>query len=72
MKTRTYHITTLGSFAPRGCAGQDGYVIYHDSTRYAKANESQLERWRSCSIKAVRNAALTEIACRNLQVWRNK
>lgn len=72
MKTRTYHITTLGSFAPRGCAGSDGYVICHDSPRYAKANESQLDQWRNCSNKAVRNAALTEIAYRNLQVWRNK
>lgn len=72
MKTRTYHITTLGSFAPHGCAGNDGYVIYHDSPRYAKATEEQLATWRESRNKAVRNAALTEIASRNLQVWRNK
>lgn len=72
MKTRTYHITNLGSFAPRGCAGQDGYVIYHDSPRYAKATEGQLATWRESRSKAVRNAALTEIAERSLQVWRNK
>lgn len=72
MKTRTYHISTLGSFAPRGCAGRDGYVICHDSPRYAKASESQLATWRESRSKAVRNAALTEIAERSLQVWRNK
>lgn len=72
IKTRTYHITTLGSFAPRGCSGNDGYVICHDSPRYAKATEEQLAAWRESRNKAVQNAALTEIACRNLQVWRNK
>jgi len=72
MKTKTYHITNLGSFAPRGIAGQDGYVICHDSKRYSNANESQLATWRESRSKAVRNAALTEIAERSLQVWRNK
>lgn len=72
MKTRTYHISTLGSFAPRGIAGQDGYVICHDSPRYDTANEDQLATWRESRNKAVRNAALTEIAERSLQVWRNK
>jgi len=72
MKTRTYHISTLGRFAPRGCAGQDGYVIYHDSPRYKTATVDRLLFWVESKAKPVRNAAKTEIAERALNIWRNK
>jgi hypothetical protein len=72
MKTKTYHISTMGNYAPRGCAGTDGYVIYHDSPRYRAATEEQLAKWGVSKTKAVRNAALTEICNRALQVWRSK
>ncbi len=70
MKTKTYHITNLGSFAPRGCAGRDGYVIYHDSPRYRNATYEQLAEWSESKTKAVRNAAKTELAERALNIWR--
>lgn len=70
MKTKAYHITNLGAFAPHGCAGRDGYVTYHDSPRYADATDAQLEQWVHKGRKAVRNAALTEIAERQIEQWR--
>jgi hypothetical protein len=33
MKTRSYHITNLGSFAPQHIEDVNGYVVYHDSPR---------------------------------------
>ena len=72
MKTKTYHITNLGSFSPRGITTDSaGYVTYHDSQRYAKATESQLNEWRHSKFVAVRNAALTEFAERHWSLWQN-
>lgn len=72
MKIKSYHVSNLGSFAPRECAGNDGYVVYHDSPRYRTATEEQLASWSESRIKPVRNAAKTEIAERALSEWRNK
>lgn len=72
MKTKSYHVSNLGSYAPPGATqnGQ-GYITYHDSPRYAKATEEQLAEWSASRNQAVRNAALTEIAERALAVWQS-
>ncbi len=72
MKTKTYHISNLGKFAPGGCADSTGYVTYHDSPRYRTATEDQLSMWAESRTKAVRNAAYTEMAERALSEWRGK
>lgn len=71
MQTKTYHITNLGSYAPSGIADVNGYVTYHASPRYSKATEEQLNGWAESRVKAVRNAAVTEMAERHLESWRN-
>lgn len=72
MKTRLYHLTRLGGFAPLGCAGADGYIRMHDSPRYSVATNEQLEFWRDNSkSRLVRAAAETERAKRQLQAWRD-
>ena len=70
MKTRNYHVSNLGSYAPQG-ATQDsqGYITYHDSPRYGIATEEQLAEWSGSRTMAVRNAAVTEIAERALAKW---
>lgn len=69
MKTKSYHISNLGSFAPSSATVENGYVTYHDSPRYRNATEDQLNEWSGVRTKAVRNAAVTEIAERALRVW---
>jgi hypothetical protein len=72
MKTKTYHITNFGSFAPSGVDAVDGYVTIHDSARYAEASEEELGAWENSKLSAVRHAALTERAQRLLDRWRAK
>ena len=72
MKTKTYHISNMGKFAPTGCADSTGYVTYHDSQRYRKATDEQLAEWSESRVKSVRNAAKTEVAERALSEWRGK
>jgi len=69
MKTKSYHISNFGSFAPAGATERDGYVAYHDSDRYGKATGAQLDTWSESRNTAVRNAALTEQAERRLAKW---
>ena len=69
MKTKTYHVTNLGSFAPTGLADNEGYVRYHVSPRYGKATDSQLADWADSRSIAVRNAAITEQCERRLADW---
>lgn len=69
MKTKSYHISNLGSFAPSSANVENGYVTYHDSPRYGKASDEQLEEWAGSRTKAVRNAAVTEQAERALAKW---
>jgi len=69
MKTKSYHISNFGSFAPAGATARDGYVTYHDSDRYGSATEAQLDAWSESRNVAVRNAALTEKAERRLAKW---
>jgi hypothetical protein len=69
MKTRSYHISNLGSYAPSHIADNNGYVTYHDSDRYGKATDEQLEEWAESRTTAVRNAAITEQAERKLAEW---
>ena len=72
MKTITYHISNFGSFAPTGVdVTVGGYVIMHDSQRYAEADKSKLEHWACSKFPKVRNAACTEIANRRVQAWRD-
>lgn len=71
MKTKHYHISNLGSFGHSIPTDANGYVTYHDSPRYAKATEDQLEAWAMSRSPAVRAAARTEQAERALEQWRN-
>lgn len=71
MKTRTYHISNFGSFAPAGVECVDGYVTIHESIRYSTATVPQLHEWSTSRLPAVRDAALTELANRAVQQWRN-
>lgn len=70
MKTRSYHISNFGRYAPIHIADASGFVTYHDSDRYGKATDQQLGEWSESRIKAVRNAAITEQAERKLEEWR--
>jgi len=70
MKTKTYHLSNLGSFAPSGVTNNGGYVTYHDSPRYDSASESKLRDWSESRISSIRNAALTELAERSIESWR--
>lgn len=70
MKTKTYHVSNLGSFGGGVSPGTNGYVTYHDSPRYAAATDEQLEEWSDSQSRAVRNAAKTEMAERGINAWR--
>jgi hypothetical protein len=72
MKTKSYHISNLGSFAPSAATVENGYVTYHDSPRYSKATDEQLSAWAESRTKAVRNAAVTEQAERELAKWQKQ
>jgi hypothetical protein len=72
MKTKTYHISNFGSFAPSGVDAVDGYVTIHDSDRYKEASEEELGAWENSRLPAVKHAALTERAQRLLDRWRAK
>lgn len=69
MRTKSYHKSNLGSFAP-SISTNDGYIVYHDSPRYGTASEEQLEAWAESRLRAVSNAARTEQAERALNEWR--
>lgn len=71
VKTKTYHISNFGSMTPAGVDCVDGYVTIHDSTRYSDATVQQLHTWTTSRLPAVRDAALTELANREVQNWRN-
>ena len=71
MKTKSFHHSNMGSYAPRGYADNEGYITYHDSPRYAAASMSKLLEWENSRAKVGRAAAATEIAERALQDWRD-
>lgn len=71
MKTKKYHQSNLGSYAPTQVADSYGYITYHDSPRYAKASAEQLGEWASSRISVVRSAAITEQCERELAKWRS-
>ena len=58
MKTRTYHISNFGSFAPSGVDCVNGYVTIHYSDRYSSATVEQLNTWTTSRLSAVRGALL--------------
>ena len=71
MKTKKYHQSNLGSYAPAGASrDSQGYITYHESPRYSSASREQLDAWADSRTAVVRNAALTEIAERALEEWR--
>ena len=72
MKTKTYHVSNFGSFAPANVDAVDGYVTIHDSDRYKEASEEELGAWENSRLPAVKHAALTERAQRLLDRWRSK
>jgi len=72
MKINTFHISNFGSFSGGLEADTQGFVEYHVSERYEKANMEKLQEWAGSRTKAVRNAATAEIGNRQLNTWRNK
>ena len=73
MKTRTFHHSLLGIFAPSAHEDHDGYITIHDSPRYARASLEQLSKWRvGARSPLVRAAAAVELAERALDEWRRK
>ena len=70
MKTRTFHATNMGRFAPTYLADNNGYITIHDSTRYQQAKDQELAEWRRSSVPAIRAAAIVELAEREIQRWR--
>lgn len=69
MKTRFSHISTFGSFRPQCPRDSEGYIEYHDSTRYAKATPAQLNEWAASRFALIRNAVALERARRALEQW---
>ena len=71
MKSRRYHVSVFGRIFPQGVSVDgDGYVYYHDSSRYGEASKEQLSKWCASRYILVRNAALTELADRRVSEWR--
>lgn len=71
MKTSITHVSNFGSFRPFGIVtGWNGYVEYHDSSRYAKASDGRLLKWLESPCSLIRNAAAIELAERGLEKWR--
>lgn len=73
MKYKKIHISSLGNF----CVGLGGdffgYVLIHDSDRYAKANENELTNWiENGRTLGIRNAARLEFNERNLSRWQKR
>ena len=70
MRTKTFHATNMGRFAPTYLADNNGYITIHDSTRYQQAKDQELAEWRRSSVPAIRAAAIVELAEREIQRWR--
>ena len=69
MRKSSTHISNFGKFAPIG-ANVGGYIEYHDSPRYSRATNAQLEEWASdAKMQIVRNAARIELANRAILKW---
>ena len=69
MKKSETHQSNFGTFAPVG-ANVGGYIEYHDSPRYSRATNAQLEEWASdAKMLIVRNAARIELANRKIRAW---
>ena len=69
MKTKSFHVSNMGSYGAGLPTDRDGYVTIHDSPRYAKATGEKLAGLAESRIEAVRAAALTEQAERGLREW---
>lgn len=72
MKTKSFHASNMGRFAPTYLADQDGYITVHDSDRYERADAGQLGVWRKSRIRAIKAAAIVELASREIQRWRDR
>lgn len=72
MKTKSFHASNMGRFAPTYLADQDGYITVHDSDRYEKATVAELSAWRRSTVGEIRAAAIVELAAREIQRWRDR
>lgn len=72
MITRTTHITNFGRFQPECQSDEEGYIEYHDSSRYSTASEEQLDKWSRSRHTAVRTAVAVERAQRRISKWRDE
>jgi len=69
MNTKKFHPRDLGRYGNALPTDQAGYVMVHDSPRYAAADDAQLDEWSRSRHAAVRAAARSEMAMRSLAVW---
>jgi hypothetical protein len=71
MKKATCHVSNFGHFSPVCSVDFHGYINYHDSDKYQKMSEEDLEDMAANHrIEICRNAAAIEQANRrNLQWW---
>lgn len=70
MKKSYTHRTNFGSFAPDCIIDPDGFIGYHNSTRYSSATEEQLAQWTKNGPKLV--CAAVEIERTNRAIRKNQ
>jgi hypothetical protein len=73
MKRARCHVTSFGAFRP-GCSPDfDGYIEYHESDKYRKMSDQDLEKAKWLHrVEICRNAAAVEIALRRIEEWNKK
>lgn len=73
MKTRSFHIDTMGIFSGNLKQDADGNVTVHDDDRYKTASDEQLIEW-SINVRneAIHNAAQTELNLRAERRYRER
>lgn len=73
MPTIVRHVTNLGRFGSTLAVDSGGYVVCHDSPRYAAADADQLEEWAyGAEPRGVRNAAAIALLQRGIAEWQNR
>jgi hypothetical protein len=72
MKTKKIHASVFGWFAPTHLEDEEGYIVFHDSPRYAKATDESLERWALRKNVIIRNAAEVEQRSRLMAEWQEE
>jgi hypothetical protein len=67
------HVTSFGHFAPVCPRDFHGYIKYHDSDKYRKMTDEELQELKETHrLQLCRNAAAVELALRSNEKWWNK